>query len=143
MKFLNSLPKVTMLAGRGEAGGAQGYLGEGLTLTQLPLKRSTVSLSLLRGNMSADTGVEGVEGDSPHHSTIAWFRLGFSPTLWLFKYSFDDFVCFRWRKKGFIEGIKLHIIYSRGKNNPPSKYALKHFYLYLYFLRCLNRPSRM
>ena len=63
MKFLNSLPKVTMLAGRGEAGGAQGYLGEGLTLTQLPLKRSTVSLSLLRGNMSADTGVEG-EGET-------------------------------------------------------------------------------
>lgn len=78
MKFLNSLPKVTMLAGRGEAGGAQGYLGEGLTLTHLPLKRSTVSLSLLRGKMSADTRVEG---DSPHHSTTAWFRLGFSPTL--------------------------------------------------------------
>lgn len=139
MKFLNSLPKVTMLAGRGEAGGPRPTSGEGLTLTQLPLKRSTVSLSLLRGKMSADTGVEG---DSLHHSTMAWFRLGGSPTLWLFKYSFDDFVCFRWRKKGFIEGIKLHIIYSRGKNSPPSKYALKHFYLYLYFLRCLNRPSR-
>ena len=45
-------------------------------------------------------------------------------------------------KKRFIEGIKLHIIYLREENSPPSKYALKHFYLYLCFLRCLNRPSR-
>lgn len=45
-------------------------------------------------------------------------------------------------KKRFIEGIKLHIIYPIEENSPPSKYALKHFYLYLYFFKVLNRPSR-
>lgn len=36
-------------------------------------------------------------------------------------------------KEIFIKGIKLHIIYPREENNPPSKYASKHFSLYLYF----------
>lgn len=36
-------------------------------------------------------------------------------------------------KKRFIEGIKLHIIYPREENSAPSKYTLKHFYLYLFF----------
>lgn len=138
MKFLNSLFKVTMPEGRGEAGGPELPLGED---SPRPAPSEVVHRVAVPAQRK-DECRQGVEGDSPHHSTIAWFRLGCSPTLWLFKYSFDDFVCFRWRKKRFIEGIKLHIIYPRGKNSPPSKYALKHFYLYLYFLRCLNRPSR-
>lgn len=57
-------------------------------------------------------------------------------TLLLFKYSFDDSVCFgRRRRKKITEGIKLLIIYSREENSSPSKYALKHFYFYLCFLR--------